>query len=86
MRLRLTPQERGNHGQFKKKCRCSPHNDTQTDNVILQKTSSVARLKRYKSLIENKLINSRDKYVCSSCLSLYKPVSANNIPVNPDCE
>ena len=42
--------------------------------------------KSYKSFAENKLINSRDKYVCSSCLNLYKPVSANNIPVNPDCE
>ena len=34
MRLRSTPQERGNHGQFKKKCRCSLHNDTQTDTAI----------------------------------------------------
>ena len=86
MRVRSTPQECGNHGQFKKECRCSLHNDTQTDNAISRKTSSVAQLKSYKSLLENKLINSRDKYICSSCLDLYKPKSTNNIPVVPDCE
>ena len=42
MRLRSTPQERGNHGQSKNKCRCSLHNDTQTDHVILTKSSSLA--------------------------------------------
>ena len=86
MRLRSTPQECGNHGQFKKKCGCSLHNDFQADNVILRKTSSVAQLKSYKSLLENKLINSHDKYVGSSCLDLYKPVSTGNIPVDWDCE
>ena len=39
MRLRSTPQERGNHGQSKNKYRCSLHNDTQTDHIILPKSS-----------------------------------------------
>ena len=55
-------------------------------NAILQKTSSVARLKRYKSLLENKLINSRDKYARSPCPNPYKPASTGNIPVDRDCE
>ena len=86
MNLRSTPQERRNYGQFKQKCGCSLHNDTQTDNAILRKTSSAVRLKGYKSLLENTLINSRDKYVCSSCIELHKPVSTSNIPVDPDYE
>ena len=61
-------------------------NDTQADNAILQKTSSVARLKSYKSLLENKLINSCDKYARSPCPNPYKPVSTGNIPVDRDCE
>ena len=63
MRLRSTPQERGNHGQSKNKCRCSLHNDTQTDHVILPKLSSLAWHRSCKILLENKLINSRDKYI-----------------------
>ena len=61
-------------------------NDTQADNAILQKTSSVARLKSYKSLLENKLINSCDKYARPPCPNPYKPVSTGNIPVDRDCE
>ena len=46
----------------------------------------MAQLKSYKTLLENKLINSRDKYVSSSCLDLHKPASRSNIPVDRDCE
>ena len=46
----------------------------------------MARLKGYRSLLENKLIKSRDKYVCSSCIELHKSVSTSNIPVDPDYE
>ena len=67
------------------KCGCSLHNDTQTDNAILRKTSSVARLKSYKGLLENKLINSRE-YVGSSCPDLYKPASTSDLPVDQNYE
>ena len=86
MLLRLTPQEHGNHCQFEKICGSRLDNDTQTNNLILQKTSSVAGLKSYKSLSENKLIKSRDKYLCFSCLDLSKPVSTSNIPADRDCK
>ena len=86
MLLRSTPQEGENHCQFEKKCGSRLHNDTQTDNLILQKTSSMARLKSYKSLLENKLINTSDKYLCFSCLDLSKPVSTGNIPADRDCK
>ena len=45
MLLRLTPQEHGNHCQFEKICGSRLDNDTQTNNLILQKTSSVQDLK-----------------------------------------
>ena len=86
MHWRSTPQERVNHGQFKKKCGCSLHNDTQTDNVILRKMSSLTQRKSYKSLLENKLISLLDKYVCSSLLDFYKPASTSDIPIDWDCE
>ena len=43
---------------------------------------SVAWLKSYESILENKLINSCDKQVCSSCLDLHKLASTSDSPVD----
>ena len=49
------------------------------EHIILTKTSSVSHSLSYKNLIERKLINSREKYVCSACLAVGKDCSRSNM-------
>ena len=49
------------------------------EHIILTKTSSVSHRLSYKNLIERKLINSREEYVCSACLAVGKDCSSSNM-------